>query len=220
MKRFSSLLPTLGLLTALAACGGGEAPAGDTDTDTGAAPASTPAPAASTSSGGLSCTLQGATLQEAQQRVSPHQSLSFNLGSNPALLCYGAPSVRDREIMGGLVPYGEPWRMGADEPTTLHLSSRANVGGVALQPGSYSIYAVPGQDQWEIFINSNVTRWGIPIDASVRATEIGSFTVTPGTLPTPVETLRYEFEEAAGGEPGGELLMMWASTVVAIPIEA
>ncbi len=220
MKRFSSLLPTLGLLTALAACGGGEAPAGDTDT--GAAPESGSQPAASASagSGGLSCTLQGATLEEARARVSPHRSLSFNLGSNPALLCYGAPSTRDREIMGGLVPYGEPWRMGADEPTTLHLSSRANVGGVALQPGSYSIYGIPGEDQWEIFINSNVARWGIPIDASVRATEIGSFTVTPQELPTPVETLTYEFEEAAGGEPGGELLLQWATTLIRIPIEA
>ena len=219
MKRFSTLLPTLGLLTALAACGGGEAPAGDTDA--GAAPEGGAQPTASTSGpGGLSCTLQGATLEEARQRVSPHRSLSFNLGSNPALLCYGAPSVRDREIFGGLEQYGVPWRMGADEPTTLHLSSRANVGGIALEPGSYSLYGIPGEDEWEIFINSNVARWGIPIDESVRATEIGSFTVTPQELPTPVETLTYEFEEAAGGEPGGELLMQWATTLIRIPIEA
>jgi hypothetical protein len=110
--------------------------------------------------------------------------------------------------MGGLVPYGEPWRMGADEPTTLHLSSRANVGGVALQPGTYSIYAIPAQGEWEIFINSNVTRWGIPIDAAVRATEIGSFSVTPQTLPEMVETLTYEF------------LMEWDRTLIRIPIEA
>jgi hypothetical protein len=219
MKRFSTLLPTLALLSVLAACGGGEAPPAD-DTDTGAAPQTAPPPAASTGGGGLSCTLQGATPQEASQRPSPHRSLAFNLGPNPALLCYGAPSARGREIMGGLVPYGEPWRMGADEPTTLHLSSRANVGGVALQPGSYSIYAIPREGQWEIFVNSNVGRWGIPIDAAVRSTELGSFMVTPQPLPEMVETLTYEFEEAAGGEPGGELLMEWERTLIRIPIEA
>jgi hypothetical protein len=219
MKRFPSLLPTFVFLSALAACGGQDAPPAE-DTGAGAAPASAPAAAPTAGGGGLSCTLQGATPQEAGERPSPHQTLAFNLGPNPALLCYGAPSVRGREIMGGLVPYGEPWRMGADEPTTLHLSSRANVGGVALQPGSYSIYAIPGQAEWEIFINTNTGRWGIPIDASVRATEIGSFTVVPQALPAPVETLTYEFEEAAGGEPGGELLMEWATILIRIPIEA
>jgi len=219
MKRFSTLLPTLALLSVLAACGGGEAPSAD-DMDTGAAPQSAPQPAAGGGGGGLSCTLQGATPQEASQRPSPHRSLAFNLGSNPALLCYGAPSVRGREIFGGLEEYGQPWRMGADEPTTLHLSSRANVGGVALQPGSYSIYAIPAEGQWEIFINTNVARWGIPIDAAVRSTEIGSFSVTPQQLPEMVETLTYEFEEAAGGEPGGELLMEWDRTLIRIPIEA
>jgi hypothetical protein len=204
MKRHSTLLPTLGLLTLLAACGGGEAPAGDTDT--GAAPASTPAaaPAASTGgggTGGLSC--------PASAQAPQHQALSFSLGASPALLCYGATS-------GGTVPTGQLWRMGADEPTTLHLSSRANVGGVALQPGSYSLYAMPGASEWEIFINSNLT--GMPAD--IRASEVGSFTVAPGQLPTAADPLRYEFEEAAGGEPGGELLLMFGQTVVAIPIEA
>jgi hypothetical protein len=187
--------------------------------DTGATPESAAEPATATG-GGLSCTLQGATLEEARQRVSPHRSLSFNLGANPALLCYGAPSAEGRDIMGGLVPYGEPWQIGADEATTLHLSSRANVGGIALAPGSYSLYAIAGENEWEFFINTNWQRWGIPIDAQVRSTEIGSFTVVPQTLPTMVEQLTYEFEEAAGGEPGGELLLQWANTLLRIPIEA
>jgi hypothetical protein len=219
MKRLSNL-PTLALLALLAACGGQDAAMDEPEG--GAPPAAAPEAAAPPAgAGGLSCTLQGATPEQAATRPSVHSSLAFNLGSNPALLCYGAPSARGREIMGGLVPYnGEPWRMGADEPTTLHLSSRANVGGVALQPGSYSLYAIPSANEWRVFINSNVTRWGIPIDAAVRATEIGSFTVTPQPLPEMVETLTYEFEEAAGGEPGGELLMEWERTLIRIPIEA
>jgi hypothetical protein len=187
------------------------------DTDVGATPESAPAETASGS--GLSCYLAGATPEEARQRVSPHSTLSFNIGTNPALLCYGAPSAQGRDIMGDLVPYGEPWRIGADEPTTLHLSARANLGGIALEPGSYSLYAIPGENEWEFFINTNWQRWGIPIDAQVRSTEIGSFTVIPRATPSMVEQLTYEWEEAAGGDPGGEILLEWENTLLQIPIE-
>jgi len=218
MKRFPTL-STLALLSALAACGGGDAPSEEMDMDMGGTPAAGEATAAA---GGLSCTLQGATLEQAQARVSPHRSLPFNIGPVRALLCYGAPSVRGRQVLGtDLVPYGgEPWRMGADEPTTLHLAAAANVGGIALEAGSYSLYAVAGPTEWTIFINSNVTRWGIPIDASVRSTEIGSFTVTPQTLPAPVETLVYEYEPAAGGDPGGDLMLQWDTFLIQILVEA
>ena len=217
MKPFPArLFPILALSSVLAACGGQDAP--PADTNAGDAPESGAAPVANAS--GLSCYLAGATPEEARQRVSPHSSLSFSIGSINLLLCYGAPSARGREIMGGLVPYdGEPWRIGADEPTTLHVSAPVNVGGVALEPGSYSLYAIPGEDRWEFFINTNWERWGIPIDAGVRSTEIGSFTVTPQQVPTTVEQLRYEWEPAAGGDPGGELLLEWENTVLAIPIE-
>jgi hypothetical protein len=122
--------------------------------------------------------------------------------------------------MGGLVPYGEPWRIGADEPTTLHLSGRANVGGIALEAGSYSLYAIPSAQSWQFFINTNVARWGIPIDAAVRATEIGNFTVIPEEAPAMVEQLEYEWEDAPGGDPGGELILRWERTLLRIPIEA
>lgn len=209
------LLPTLALLSVLAACGGQDTP--PADTSTGDTPAAA-APAVA-SAGGLSCYLAGATPEEARQRVSPHSSLSFSIGSLNLLLCYGAPSARGRVVMGDLVPYGEPWRIGADEPTTLHVSAPVNVGGIALEPGSYSLYAIPGEDEWQFFINTNWERWGIPIDASVRSTEIGSFTVTPQEIPTTAEQLQYEWEPAAGGDPGGELLLEWENTVLAIPIE-
>ena len=215
MKPFQTL-PALGLLAILAACGGQDAAMDETDA--GATPESTPAQTASGS--GLSCYLAGATPEEARERVSPHTSLSFSIGAIDLLLCHGAPSARGREVMGDLVPYGEPWRIGADEPTTLHVSGPVNVGGIALEPGSYSLYAIPGEDEWEFFINTNWERWGIPIDAGVRSTEIGSFTVTPMELPTTVEQLQYVWEPAAGGDPGGELVLEWENTALAIPIEA
>ena len=71
-------------------------------------------------------------------------------------LCYGAPSARGREIMGGLLVYGQPEPIGANEPTTTHLHAPATVGGVELEPGSYSIYAIADEDEWEFFIDTMV----------------------------------------------------------------
>ena len=155
----------------------------------------------------LSCVVMG----DLEDRLSPLQELRFTAGGGDALLCYGAPSARERVVMGELVPFGEPWRAGANEPTTLHLSAGATVGGVALMPGSYSLYATPGESEWEFHLNSNFERWGIPIDETVRATEVGSFSATPSATAEMVEMMTFEHVD-------GALRLSWENTQVDIPL--
>lgn len=197
-----SILPAL-LVAGLtvAACGGEameEAPAAELQ-------------AAVAPSADLSCYLARGTVAEAQERPSPLQETRFQVGGSEALLCYGAPSANEREVMGQLVPFGAAWRMGANEATALHLAGPATIGGVAVQAGSYSLYATPGADAWEVFVNSNFERWGIPIDESVRSTDVGSFTATPEMMDEFVETMRYRFE-------GGEIVLEWENTRIRIPV--
>lgn len=154
--------------------------------------------------------------EELTGRASPPDSATATLGGETAKLCYGAPSMRDREIMGGLVPYGQPWRMGANEPTTLHLPFAADVGGVSVEPGSYALYAVPGESEWEIFLNGDPERWGIPINETVQAQNVGSFTVQPETLEQPVEMLSIDMESADGDS--ARVVLEWATTRVTFPI--
>jgi hypothetical protein len=170
-----------------------------------------PGETASAPADDLACYIARGTTAEAQERPSPLMRTRFVVGDTEALLCYGAPSARGREIMGGLVVYGQLERIGANEPTTIHLDGPASVGGVAVGPGSYSIYAIPSADEWEIFLNSDWERWGIPIDNGVRTTEVGSFTATPEPMDEFVETLRYRWD-------GGELLLEWENTRVRIPV--
>ena len=192
-----------------AACGGGPPEeATDAQPVTGSAVAS-----------GLECYIRGGTYEETQQRPSPLRMTEVTLGSGSGLLCYGAPSANGRDVMGSLVPFGAPWRIGANEATALHLDAPATVGGVALQPGSYSLYAVPGESEWRFFVNTSWERWGIPIDAGVRASEVGSFTAAPEPIPGMVETLTYRFEPASGGS-GGRIVLEWENTRVAIPVAA
>ncbi len=154
---------------------------------------------------------------ELTQRASPPDSASAQLDGGTAKICYGAPSVRDREIMGGLVPYGEPWRMGANEPTTLHLTVAARVGDVHVEPGRYAMYAIPGESEWSIVLNSDPERWGIPIDEEVRANDVGSFTVTPESLESPVERMRIQMRSDDGGV---RATLEWENTRVSFPIRA
>lgn len=200
-----------------AACGGADT--GGSAEAAGEAEAAGGGEAMGTMAGDLSCFLQGATSEEAAQRPSPLQQTAFTFEGGEGLLCYGAPSARGREMVGGVDPYGQPWRTGANEATAIHLSAPATIGDVALDAGSYSLYTIPGENQWEVFINSNWQRWGIPISDEVRATDVGSFTVTPEATDSHVETLTFSFEPNADGT-GGDIVMEWENTRIRIPVSA
>ena len=122
-----------------------------------------------------SCQFRG-TEDALAERSSPLDSVTVSLGTFTGKLCYGRPTVRGRAMIGGQLPYGMPWEMGANEPTTLHLPFPARVGSVDLDPGTFSLYAIPGEGDWTIVVNGNPDRWGVPISArpSVRLTSVAS----------------------------------------------
>lgn len=164
------------------------------------------------------CFVQRGTLAEAAERQSPLRSTEVALGGNSATVCYGAPSARGRTVMGELVPFGSRWRLGANEATAIHLPFAADMGGVALAPGSYSLYAVPGESEWEIFVNGSVERWGIPINESVQSHNVGSFTVPVAETGAMVEQLTLSWE--SHGDDMGHLVIEWENARVEIPVHA
>lgn len=205
MRAFRTLPAALALSAIVAACGGdtaeqAETPAAEPAPQTAAAPASP-------------CFLSGATLAEAEARPSPLRQTAFSVGGNAGTLCYGAPSANGRQVMGALVPFGEPWRLGANEATALHLTGPASVGGVELQAGTYSLYAVPGETEWTFYLNSAFERWGIPLSDDVRATEVGSFTAAVEATAAPVETLTFTFEPWEDATMG-DVVLEWENTRV------
>lgn len=192
-------------LTLLGACG----PAPDAD-------AEGEAQAVASQAEPIACVLMGATAEEAAQRPSPPGETEVVLGDNLGKLCYGRPSANGRVIMGELVPFGEPWRLGANEATVLHLAFSANVGGVELEPGSYSLYAIPGETDWEFVVNRTAERWGIPIDEEVQAADMGRFTVPTGSTRSMVEQLTVGWH--SHGNVEGHLVVDWERTRVEIPV--
>jgi len=162
------------------------------------------------------CFVRGGDLQATAQRPSPLGAVSFTMSGQQAKLCYGRPSAKGRKIMGELVPFGTPWRMGANEATALHIPFAGDIGGVKVEPGVYSLYAIPGESEWEIFVNRQGERWGIPINDAVKAGDVGSFKRPVAATAGMVEQLTFTW--MAHGENSGHLVMEWENTRIEIPV--
>lgn len=149
-------------------------------------------------------------------RQSPLDSMEVQIGGQTMKVCYGRPSARGRTMIGSVDAFDEPWRFGANEATSIHIPFAADIAGVRVEPGSYSLYAIPGTTQWQIVVNRAVQRWGIPIDSRVRAEDVGAATVRPEPLSEHVEQLMLRFAPASGNST--ELIFEWEKTRVRIPI--
>lgn len=95
-----------------------------------------------------------------ESRVSPNAIAAQTFGTAMAVVEYGRPSVRDREIFGALVPFGEVWRTGANEATTLTVTEDVMLGGQALAAGTYSLFLIPGEETWTVIANGTAQQWG------------------------------------------------------------
>jgi hypothetical protein len=93
-------------------------------------------------------------------RPSPPLVLRDTVDAIPFEVTYGAPSVRDRIVFGKLVPYGEIWRTGANEATTLSMPDTLLLENQKLAPGQYAIFTVPRKNQWDVLINAEYDQWG------------------------------------------------------------
>jgi len=147
-------------------------------------------------------------------RPSLPDSAMVEIGANTMKLCYSRPSARGRTIFGELVPFGRPWRTGANEPTMLHLSANAIVAGVALNAGTYILLTVPGEDKWQILFNT--TTASNPDEMFNALTEVGRGEVPVERTSEYVETLTIRFEQ----DPSPELVLEWENTRVRVPIDS
>jgi hypothetical protein len=101
-----------------------------------------------------------ATLAPAQApRKSPHESTFIEVGGHKITITYGRPNMNKRTIMGGLVPYSEVWRTGADEATTLQMDVDLDIGGLKVPKGVYALFTIPKQNAWTLIVNKTAKQW-------------------------------------------------------------
>lgn len=138
-------------------------------------------------------------------RQSPRASVTQTIGTTEIKIDYHRPGVKGRTIWGGLVPYDSPWRMGANEATTISFSDPVSIAGKEVPAGKYSFFAVPGRDKWTLILNKDPNQWGAygydPAKDQVRLdvapvaaphTEWMRFTIDPTSPSQAVVTLNWD----------------------------
>ncbi len=91
---------------------------------------------------------------------SARQEVSQMVGDTKISIAYHRPNVKGRKIWGGLVPYGEVWRTGANNATVFEITNDVTVNGQKLAKGKYSLHTIPGETEWTIIFNKNAEQWG------------------------------------------------------------
>src|SRR5579871_5123108 len=105
--------------------------------------------------------IAGGMMPETVSAQSPSAEATGKIGAASITIAYSSPSVKGRKIFGDLVPYGKAWRAGANKATTFTTDKDITVEGKSLKAGKYSLFAVPGEKEWEIIFNSEIPAWGI-----------------------------------------------------------
>lgn len=158
-------------------------------------------------------------LKNQTKKKSPEQTVQYAQRGLDLEVYYNRPSKKGREIFAeaGLVPLGEVWRTGANEATTFETGTALKVGGKELPAGKYSLWTIPGADEWTIIFNEKMYGWGVGFGAQAsvdREADVLSLTAPVEKLSSPVDTFTIKFEE---GE-ALKLSLLWDDTKVSIPV--
>jgi hypothetical protein len=107
---------------------------------------------------------------------------------------YSSPRMRGRKIFGGLVPYGEVWRAGANEATTFDTNANLIVGGKNIPAGNYTIFTLPNRNSWKLIVSKQTGEWGIPYPGAQY--DLARIPMQVSKLPSAVEDFTIHFDES------------------------
>lgn len=135
-------------------------------------------------------------------RPSPAATVTAKIDGANLTIAYSQPSMRGRKIWGGLVPFGEVWRTGANEATTITLAKAIVLGGKDVPAGSYTLWTLPAADgSAKLIINSETGQWGTNYDGKKDFARVD---LKRTELEKPVE----QFVIAVDAAPGGGVLKL------------
>ncbi len=162
---------------------------------------------------GLMAVLGSAQMDKAS-RPSPAAKASCALADGKTItIDYSSPRAKGRKIYGGLVPYGEVWRAGANEATTFVTTTDLMVGGTHVPAGNYTIFAIPNKDKWTLVISKKTGEWGTQYPGPSE--DLARIDMKVSALPAAVENFAIAFDKTASG---CTLRMDWEMTRASVDI--
>jgi hypothetical protein len=154
--------------------------------------------------------------KDKSKRPSPPAKAECELAAGKTVTVdYSSPRMKGRKIFGGLVPFGEVWRAGANDATTFVTTADLMVGGKAVPAGSYTIFALPTANQWTLIISKKTGEWGIPYPG--EGDDLLRVEMKVAKLPAPLENFTISFEKSGGG---CAMHLDWETTRASVAITA
>jgi hypothetical protein len=142
--------------------------------------------------------------------ASPSATVTGKIGLANVKIVYCQPSARGRKIMGELVPFGEVWRTGANEATTIEFDKPVKIEGKDLAAGKYSLFTIPGESEWTLILNKDSKQWGAYKYSDKD--DVLRVTAKPSKTSAMVET----FNISLGSD---EILLKWENTAIAFKVK-
>jgi hypothetical protein len=151
---------------------------------------------------GLTATAQ----QDKSKRPSPPAKVTQTISSGATIsIDYSQPSVKGRIIGQEIAPFGEVWRTGANEATVFETNKDVKIEGKPLPAGKYSLYSIPGADNWTIIFNKTWEQWGTVYK---QAEDVLRVDVKPSKVPTSTEKMTFNINKS------GRVTLLWGTTKV------
>lgn len=158
-----------------------------------------------------------AQAQVSMPAPSPTQTIIQDFGMGKIELTYSRPGIKGRQLFGQnseLVPLGKPWRTGANAATKIRFTDNVTIGGKTLDTGSYVIYTIPNQSQWDVVLSKGNAYPGA--EGFKESDDVVRFKAPVATLKDKLETFTMQFANVKSDSC--ELHLMWGNTDVTVPI--
>jgi ABC-type phosphate transport system substrate-binding protein len=153
--------------------------------------------------------------QDKSSRPSPPAKAQCKLADGKTItIDYSSPRAKGRKIFGGLVPYGQVWRAGANEATSFVTTSDITVGEKAVPAGTYTLFAVPAEDKWTLVISKKTGEWGTAYPGPDN--DLARIDMKVSKTSAPVEDFTIAFDQSAGA---CTLRMEWESTRASVGVK-
>ncbi len=156
-----------------------------------------------------------ACVAQGNKPLSPpgEASVKFDDGKTVTIQ-YSRPSMRGRKIFGGLVPYGQVWRTGANAATSLKTDVDLTISGANVPAGSYTLYTLPGMNSWKLIINKQTGQWGTEYSQGQDLTRVD---MKVGQLPSGMETFTISLDKTSA--TSAMLKLDWENTIASVEIQ-
>jgi len=160
-------------------------------------------------------TITAAVFAQNKQPLSPPAQATFTFADGKTVTVdYSRPSMRNRKIFGGLVPYDQVWRTGANAATSLKTDVDLNIGGTKVPAGSYTVYTIPGMSSWQLIINKQTGQWGTKYDQSQ---DLARIPMQVSQRPSGLELFTISFDKTGGDS--AMLKLEWENTIASVNVK-